>query len=342
MRNALKDNHIRFLVIANIAILVAATLVSSGQFLDPFNLRSVAKQLPEIALLAMGVMLAMISGNGGIDLSVVSIANLSAVTAGLVTKAMLTVNGTVPPERGVLFMMLFVAVALVIGLLCGLINGLLIARVGFAPILATLGTQLTFTGLAVALSGGPAVSLGYVEPFVQIGSGYVFKWIPVSFIIFIIAALVLTWVLTRSPFGLRLYLMGSNAKAAHYTGINNARILIFTYLTSAVLAALAGIIIASGASSAKWDYGSSYLLIAILVAVMGGINPDGGYGKITGLVLAAVALQLLQTTLSAIGANNFLKDFLWGLLLLLSVMFTNVSQVINFSLGRRQVKDAKT
>jgi simple sugar transport system permease protein len=338
VREALNDNHIRFLLVANVAILIVATLVSSGQFLDPFNLRSMAKQLPEIALLAMGVMLAMISGNGGIDLSVVSIANLSAVTAGLVSKATLSVNGAIPPERGMAFMVVFVVVALLVGITCGLINGLLIARTGFAPILATLGTQLLFTGLAVAFSGGPAVSLGYVEPFVQIGSGYLFKWIPVSFIIFIVAALVITWVLTRSPFGLRLYLMGSNAKAAHYTGINNARILMLTYLTSAVLASLAGIIIASGASSAKWDYGTSYLLIAILIAVMGGINPDGGYGKITGLVLAAVALQLLQTTLSAVGANNFLKDFLWGLLLLLSIVFTNVGQVFKFSLSRGQVK----
>jgi simple sugar transport system permease protein len=334
VREALKDNHIRFLLIANVAILIVAALVSGGQFLDPFNFRSMAKQLPEIALLAMGIMLAMISGNGGIDLSVVSVANLSAVSAGLVSKAMFAVEGNVPPERGVSFMVVFVVVALLVGILCGVINGLLIARVGFAPILATLGTQLTFTGLAVALSGGPAVSLGYVEPFVQIGSGYIFKWIPFSFIIFIVAALAVTWILTRSPTGLRLYLMGSNAKAAHYTGINNARILMVTYVISALLASIAGIIIASGASSAKWDYGTSYLLIAILIAVMGGINPDGGYGKMTGLVLAAVALQLLQTSLSSVGASNFLKDFLWGLLLLLSIVFTNVGQMFKFS-GRQ-------
>lgn len=341
MREALNDNHIRFLLIANVTILVVATLISSGQFLDPYNLRSMARQLPEISLLAMGVMLAMISGNGGIDLSVVSIANLSAITAGLISKGMFAVNGTVPPERGVLFMLAFIVIALIVGIICGLINGLLIARVGFAPILATLGTQLTFTGLAVALSGGPAVSLGYVEPFVQIGSGNIFRWIPISFIIFVVAALIVTWVLTRSPFGLRLYLMGSNAKAAHYTGIDTPRILMFTYITSAILASLAGVIIASGASSAKWDYGTSYLLIAVLIAVMGGINPDGGYGKMTGLVLAAVALQLLQTTLSSVGASNFLKDFLWGLLLLLSIVFTNARQVFNVSLGRKQVGNAR-
>jgi simple sugar transport system permease protein len=336
VRGWLTDNHIRFLVVANVAIVIVAALVSQGLFLDPYNFRSMAKQLPEIALLAMGVMLAMISGNGGIDLSVVSIANLSAITAGVVGKRLLAVEGTVPPTQGTLFMLVFIVIALVIGTLCGLVNGLLISRVGFAPILATLGTQLVFTGFAVVLSGGPAVSLGYIEPFVQIGNGAVLN-IPISFIIFALAALAITWVLTRTPFGLRLYLMGSNAKAAHYTGIDNQRILLTTYITSGVLAALAGIIIASSASSSKWDYGTSYLLIAILIAVMGGINPDGGYGRMAGLVLSAVALQMLSSALNLVGASNFLKDFMWGLLLLLSIIFTNVGQVFRFT-PRRKVE----
>lgn len=330
MSEALKDNHIRFLLLANLAILLVATVISGGQFLDPFNLRSMARQLPEISLLAMGVMLALISGNGGIDLSVVSIANLSAVSAGLLSKSLFSINGVIPPKQGVNFMLTFIIIALIVGSICGLINGFLISRIGLAPILATLGSQLTFTGLAVALSGGPAVSLGYVEPFVQIGSGNIFRWIPISFVILVLVTLMLTWLLIRSPFGLRLYLMGNNAKAAYYAGIHTSRMLMLTYFISAILASLAGIIIASGASSAKWDYGSSYLLIAILIAVMGGINPEGGYGRMTGLILAAVALQLLQTTLSAVGANNFLKDFMWGLLLLLSIIFTHTDRIFSF------------
>jgi simple sugar transport system permease protein len=322
----LKDNHIRFLLVANIAIFIVAAIVTQGLFLGSYNFQSMAKQLPELGLLAMGIMLAMISGNGGIDLSVVSIANVSAISAGVITKSFLALDGTIPPSSGLAFMILFVGIALCVGTVCGFINGLLISRVGFPPILATLGTQLVFTGLAVVLSGGPAVSLGYVEPFVQIGNGKIFG-IPFSFIIFTLAALIITWVLTRTAFGLRLYLMGSNAKAAHYTGIDNQKILLLTYVSSGVLAALAGIIIASSASSAKWDYGNSYLLIAILIAVMGGINPDGGYGKMTGLVLAAVALQMLSSSLNLIGASNFLKDFMWGFLLLLSIIFTNLGHV---------------
>lgn len=320
MTRLLGDPNLRFLLIANVVIVLAASLISGGQFLDPYNIQSMAKQLPEIGLLSIGIMLAMLSGNGGIDLSVVSIANLSAVAAGLVAKNLYGGDGL-----GVPFTLTFIAIALPVGLLCGLINGLLIARAGFSPILATLGTQLAFTGLAVALSGGPAVSLGYIEPFVQIANG-TFLGIPIPFWLYALAVATLSWVLGRTRFGLRLYLMGSNPKAAHYAGIDNRTIVLVAYTLSGLLAAVAGIIFASGASTAKWDYGSSYLLITILIAVMGGINPDGGFGRISGLVLAGAALQMLSSALNLAGMSQFLKDFTWGLLLLASIIFTRAWQ----------------
>jgi simple sugar transport system permease protein len=318
MRTWFTDQHIRFLLIANLIVLVAAAALSGGQFLDPFNLQNMAKQLPEVGLLAIGVSLAMISGSAGIDLSVVSIANLSGVTAGLIARSLFSGEG-----QGVMFTLAFVTVALVVGFAAGLTNGILISRIGFTPILATLGTQLVFTGLAVALSGGPAVSLGYIEPFVQIGNGTLLG-IPVPFLIFAVVIGIVSWTLGSTRFGFRLYLAGSNAKAARYAGIDAANVLLYTYVASGVIAAIAGIVFASSASSAKWDFGSSYLLIAILIAVMGGINPDGGYGKIAGLVLAAVALQLLSSGLNFLGMSNFLKDFMWGVLLLLSIMLTRL------------------
>jgi len=325
----LKDNHIRFLLVANIVIIVVAALATHGLFLDSYNIKSMAKQLPELGLLAMGIMLAMISGEGGIDLSVIGIANLAAIVAGLTAR---TYFGG--KEQGLSFMLVFIAVALAVGMIAGLINGLLISRVGFTAILATLGTSLIFTGLAVAFSGGPAVTLGYRIPFVEIGNGSVFN-IPFSFMIFAIAAIVISFMLNRTAFGLRLFLMGSNPKAARYTGINNKNILLISYMLSGVLASFAGIIIASSASSAKWDYGSSYLLVAILIAVMGGINPDGGHGRMAGLVLATIAMQMMSSSLNLLGASVFLKNMMWGLLLLLSIVFTSAWKGFSFEPKKR-------
>jgi simple sugar transport system permease protein len=311
----LTDTHLRFLVAANLLLLVAVVIVSGRQVIGP--LQGMTAQLPEIGLLAIAIAVTMISGNGGIDLSVVSIANLSAIVAGLIVRSILGGDG-----QGVAFTLAFVVIALVVGTACGLINGLLVSRGNFPPILATLGTQFTFVGLAVALSGGPSVGLGYVEPFVEIGNGSLLG-VPIPFVVFVAVVLGFSWLLTHTRFGFRLYLMGTNAKAAHFTGIDNRTVLLVTYTLSGVLASVAGVIIASRTSSVKWDYGTSYLLIAILIAVMGGVNPSGGYGKALGLVLSSFALQMLSSTLNLLGTSNFLKDFTWGLLLLLSIILTS-------------------
>jgi simple sugar transport system permease protein len=331
LRAIFADHHLRFLSIAIAVIAVAATLLSGGGFLDPYNFQSMAVQIPEVGLLAIAIAITMMSGGGGIDLSVVGIANLSAIVAGLIARSTFGSE-----NQGLEFTLTFILIALVTGVACGFINGVLVSRGGFPPILATLGTQFAFVGLAVALSGGPAVSLGSSEIFSAIGNGTILG-VPLPFVIFIAVVLACSLMLTRTRFGFRLYLMGTNAKAANFTGINNSTILTMTYTISGVLASVAGIIIASRASSVKWDYGSSYLLIAILIAVMGGVNPAGGYGKMLGLLLATFALQMLSSTLNILGTSNFLKDFTWGALLLGSIILTST----RFNAPRRTVAQVK-
>ena len=330
----LTDNHLRFLLGANVLIAVIASVLSRGTFLSGDNFQSMGTQLPEVGLLALAIMITMLSGNGGIDLSVVAVANLSAIIAGKICQSLFNAE-----TQGLEFAFVFPTVALLAGLICGLVNGTLVAYGNFTPILATLGTQLAFGGIAVVLTNGSALSLGYIDAFVQIGNGQVLG-IPIPFILFVIVSSILAWVFGRTRYGFRLYLTGTNAKAAHFAGINNRNILLLTYTIAGVLAAMSGIISASRASSAKADYGSSYLLIAILISVMGGVNPAGGSGKVLGLMLASFALQMLSSTLNLIGLSNFLKDFTWGLLLLLSIALTSstwANSVLNLFKPKKEV-----
>ncbi len=121
-----------------------------------------------------------------------------------------------------------------------------------------LGTQLFFTGLAVAFTNGSAITLGYVEPLDNFGNTPVLG-VPMCFTLFVAIAVLIGVVLRFTPFGFKLYLMGSNAKAARYAGIPQRRMLLLTYTVCGVLASIAGIIIAARTSSVKWDYGSSYV-----------------------------------------------------------------------------------
>ena len=306
-----RDPQLLFLVGINLLVLGVGAFISKGAFIDPYNFQSMAGQLPELGLLAIGVMLAMSSGNGGIDLSGIALANLAGVTS-----ATLVAGWTSADEAPVLFTFLFTVTALCVGVAGGVFNGLLIAKLGLTPILCTLGTQLLFTGLAVVVSGGPAVRVGSAEPLMTIGSGLLLG-VPISFLIFGLVALLVGVLLKFSPFGIQLFLMGTNPKAALYAGFSQVKLLVTTYGLSGLLAAMAGVLIASRNVNVKWDYGQSYLLIAILITVMAGVKPEGGYGRMICLFLSATALQLLSSMLNFADFSNFFRDLAWGLLLLI-------------------------
>jgi simple sugar transport system permease protein len=321
LRRWFADRQLNFLLTVNLVVVLVAVWFSQGQFVGIDNLQSMGSQLPEVGLLAFGIMLSMLSGNGGIDLSGVGLANLSGMVAALVVPRF--VNGD---ESPVLYTSLFCVIVVCMGLAGGFLNGMVIARLRLTPILCTLGTQLVFTGFAVALSNGASVHIDYIEPLSDIGNG-TFLQVPISFAIYVAVALLLGWLLARTPFGLRLYLMGTNQRAAFYAGVPNARMLVITYTICGVLASVAGLISSTHTMSAKWDYGNSYLLIAILIAVMGGVNPAGGYGRVICVVFAATVLQFLSSLFNLMNLSQFFRDCTWGFLLLLSLAFAGGERV---------------
>jgi simple sugar transport system permease protein len=302
--------QLAMLAVINGLLLVAGAMISGGSFLSVFNLQSMASQVPEIGLLAIGVMLAMCAGNGGIDLSGIALANLSGVLSAVIVSSFLSAN-----DSGTAFSLAFIAGAILTGLAGGVINGLLISRLNITPILCTLGTQMAFMGLAVVVSGGKAVMVGSPALLSSIGNDMLLQ-IPISFLIFVIVAGVIAALLKFTPYGLWLMLMGTNPKAAVYAGFPKNGVLVATYAISGMLSGLVGVIIAARNVNVKYDYGSTYLLIAILIAVMAGVKPEGGYGRVICVVLSAIALQLMSSLLNFGGLSNFVRDFAWGLLLL--------------------------
>lgn len=323
------SNQLAMLVIINLGLLALGAYISGGSFLSLFNLQSMAGQVPEIGLLAIGVMLAMCAGNGGIDLSGIALANLAGVLSAVIASMFIS-----SAENQLGFSLTFMGLALAIGLAGGLINGILIARFNITPILCTLGTQMAFMGLAVVVSGGRAVMVGSPDLLSRIGND-MFLAVPISFLIFIAVALLIAAVVRFTPYGYWLMLMGTNPKAAVFAGFPRSGVLIATYATSGLLAGFAGIIIAARNVNVKFDYGSSYLLVAILIAVMAGVKPEGGYGRVICVVLSAIALQLMSSLLNFGGLSNFVRDFAWGLLLLAFLAVAKYDIAGFFTLGNR-------
>ena len=313
-RRLLRDHEtvIQLLVVTLLIIAVMGWL-SPTKFLRYYTFESITFTVPELALLSIAIMIAMLTG--GIDLSIIGIANLSAVLAGTLFHNMAASGQT--GALGPAAVALGVVVALGVGLGAGALNGFLIAKVRITPILATLGTSQLFTGLALVLTGGPAI-VGFPRDWNFIGNGKLFG-VAFPFLLFVVLAAVIGFVLSRTPFGTRLMLIGTNAKAAVFAGLKTERIIFQSYLLTGLLASIAGLILSGRTNAAKSDYGVSYLLEAVLVAVLGGTNPAGGRGSVLGVSIAVIALSLLSAGFQILRFSNFLIDFIWGGFLLLVI-----------------------
>lgn len=319
MQFVARDGNLMRLLVITVLIFITMGLLKPDLFLTSDNFSSMAFQFPEFGLLAIANMAAMLSG--GIDLSIVGIANLSGILAAL------TLTRLMPADAGpsvvALYSLLAVAVSLVTGVICGLLNGFFVAHVGIPPILTTLGTMQLFTGIAIVMTQGAAV-FGLPEIVTNMGNGSL--WIfPIPFVIFVVAACGFALILNRTAFGLKLFLAGSNPTASKFSGINNTWVLLRTYLFSGLMSAVAGLVVLGRTNSAKADYGSSYTLQAILIAVLGGVNPSGGFGTVFGLVLAILSLQFLSSGFSMLRFSNFFKEFVWGAALLLVMVINYIS-----------------
>lgn len=298
-----------------VIIFLAMAALNPEKFLRPYVFESMTYVAPELGLLAMAMMLTMLTG--GIDLSVIGIANLSGILAGLFFHAYGGPSGPSLTQMTAGPVLTGIGIALATGLVGGAFNGLLVARIRVTPILATIGSGQIFTGIALVLTGGPAV-VGFPAGWGAIGNGSVFG-IAGPLLVFLVVAIVVALTLTRTSFGLSLKLIGTSLRAARFAGLRIGRTIFVSYMLSGVLASMAGIILSGRTNAAKSDYGVSYLLEAVLIAVLGGANPAGGRGSVGGIVLALVALMLLSSGLQLMRFSNFLVDFVWGAFLLLSI-----------------------
>ena len=293
----LADRKITQLLAITIGTLLVFSILSPNIFFSPNNFKSMSYQVPEIAILSIAVMLSMLTG--GIDLSIVSISNAAALVAAWVMTSKSDTTGT----ESLMWILVACALGILVGLIAGGINSILIAKLDVTPILATLATMTLFNGIAIGMTDGVSVS-GLPQEFMRVGNGTFFG-IPTPFVLMIIIAGAVGIWINRTTLGLKVFLVGTNRKAAQYSVMGDRKVIAWVYLASGFLSALAGLIIASRTSAASPDFGSSYILLAIVIVVLGGVNPMGGFGTVTGVILATVVLQMVSSGFNALRFSQF-------------------------------------
>lgn len=303
------------LLIAWLALYLILAGVLGGRFFSVANFQSMAVQVSSLGMLSLAMSLAMLTG--GIDLSVVSIAALSSIAGAYVMSSYL-VPITAENDLGITIFGIIVIIA--VALACGLANGFLVGKLSVPPILATLGTMIFYSGIALAVTNGQ--SIGVKTTSLSPLGTTTLAGVPVVFWVLLICFGTMAAWLTFRPMGRRVYLYGESKTALKFAGVRTDRIPLSIYTLSGLFSGIAAVFMLCSQNAAREGFGESYLLQAILVAVLAGFDPDGGRGRVSNVLIAVVVLQSLQSAFSIMGYSPFTKNLVWGALLL-AVMVLN-------------------
>ena len=296
------DHSIQYLFILFILSVITFSIFVPNIFWSLGNFQSMASQIPVLGLLTLAMAIPMITS--GINLSIIATMNAcSLIIAYFITQ-----------DSSISYLMLGLILSLCCAVVIGFLNGTLIAIVKVSPILATLGTMTLINGLNILLSNGSTIA-NFPNSILAIHSIDIIG-IPLPMIIFLIATLIVWFTLEKTVLGKNIYFIGNNERATYYSGINVNKSIILVYVISSLLCVVAGILMMSKLNSAKASYGDSYLLISILATVLGGVNPDGGKGKIVGIIIALILLQIIESGLNILGVSSYITVILWGALLI--------------------------
>jgi simple sugar transport system permease protein len=309
------------LVAILIVVVALMAFANPGRFLSLGNLASLAYQLPMLAFLSFGMMISMLTG--GINLAIVSSANLTGIVTALTLKAL---TGGDSASASLLVTAIAMGAGLASALASGALMGFLIAYLEVPAILATLGVMTLIDGTNVVLTRGYTLS-DFPAALLAIGDGAVFG-IPAPFVLLIIVIGVLAVLIDRTRFGFDLYMIGSNLVAARYSNIDVRSGLMRQYVLSAFFSALTGFVMMGQFNSVKSNYAQSYLLVSVLACFLGGVDPFGGAGRLTGMALSVVILQVVSSGVNLLRVDPFFVTAMWGAMILALI-------AINHFLGRR-------
>lgn len=290
---------------AFVALILLAGIASllSPVFLTPQNLLNIGIQAAVVAILAFGQTFVIVSA--GIDLSVGSVAALSAIVTGYSAS-----NMGLNPAVAILL-------GLATGMACGLVSGALIAFGRLPAFIATMALLSIARGLALVLSNGIPVK----QPAAVTWFGStLFGFLPVPLLIMILLGVLTAFILNRTYIGRTMYASGGNEEAARLSGINVTRAKLVIYGLAGTFSAIAGLVLAGRLSSGQPQAATGYELDAIAAVVIGGASLSGGSGRAFGSFVGALVLAVIRNGLNLLNVSSFWQQVVIGVVIALAVL----------------------
>lgn len=328
---AVLTQRIVLLAVVLVIVLAVNFWLSANDYMtapyDPDYLAQVLIDAVPLAMLALAELVVIVSGRGGIDLSIGAIVSLSGMVFGFAYQ-----------EWGWPFWagLLLSAAA---GTVLGLVNGVLVARLGFPALIATLATWYAYKSIAVVINDQKPISGKEIQGLFSSVQGVdlplIGDWIPdipLGVFTFLLPAVVGVWVLlARGTYGRRLYGIGTNDTAAAFAGIDVAGTRMRAYALSGLMAGIVAVYITAEFSSARPDAGTAgngLALPAITIAVLGGVAITGGIGRVAGVVLATLLVTWLNAGIGLSFEGNAASQYqllALGLLLIFAALLNGIA-----------------
>lgn len=308
MKNALKTIWNSYSIAVVVLIIGVVLSLLSPRFLSLDNLLNVMTNASLVAIVGLGMTLAIASGN--FDLSV----GATAAFAGCISFSLVPTLG-IPAS---------IAAGLVAGVVVGLINGLIITELRVPAFIATLGMLTIVRGLTLIYTDGKDLYL-FGQTGYKVLSGEYFLGIPTPILLAVGIALLLGFVVKQTRFGRHILAMGSNLSAAQRSGIATGRVLLAVFSIVGATAALSGMIISSQVLTANGRLATGLELSAIAVVVLGGTPLSGGQATMTGTLLGALLISMVNNGLNLLNVPIFYQELTVGVLML-AALAVNINQ----------------
>lgn len=314
-------SYLTFMVLDNfvwvlVAVLLVVAYVTTPNFFRPSNLVNLLNQSTVLALLALAETICLISGY--FDLSIESILIFTAVFAAWLVAPHPAASGLeVDPLLGIGLMLLA-------GAIIGALNGFLIAYIKMNAFITTLAMSIVLIGSCVTLSRGNTLG-PFPDRFAFLGEGSIGP-VPAPIVVVAVIYFLFFLILRLTPFARKLYAVGGNSRAAQASGINVKQIVFLAYLLSGLISALGGLVLSGRMGAAVSHMTRDNLLYAFAAAVIGGVNPFGGQGRIFSVFGGVILLVIINKLLVIAHVDPFLIAGASGLIILVAMLILTIKQ----------------
>jgi len=291
-------------IVLALVIIVLFFSLTAEQFFKLDNIITILRQISIIGVIACGMTYVIIGAN--FDLSVGSLVSLTCIIA-------ISLHDKLGPVPAV-------AIALVVGLISGVISGLLVGYLRLNSMITTLGMMGILQAITLLYSGGKYSTLA--DPanswLAQLGRGSVIG-IPIPVIIYIICIIIIELILKRSMFGRQLIAVGGNGTASRFTGINDRKVVLMTFVLSGVMSAMGGILLGGRVGAAQNTIGEGYEFEVITGVILGGTSLLGGSGSVVKTFVGVLIMGVLKNGFVMIGFPYYIQWIAQWLIIVLVV-----------------------